>query len=143
MHQRRPYRARIGDSLYLPDMAAKQDPTEAIREMAAAFPDVAKGTSCNQSSFKAGKGAFLYIGPGAKGVGFKAMFRLEKSIAQAEELAEKQPDRFDVGKNNWVSTWFSAEKPLPKTIWQKWLRESYGLASGGAPAQKKATKKKA
>ena len=115
-------------------MAAKHDPTEAIREMAAAFPDVVKGTSCNQSSFKASKGAFLYIGPGAKGVGFKAMFRLGKSIAQAEELEAKQPDRFDVGKNNWVSTWFSGEKPLPKKIWQKWLKESYGLAAGEPPA---------
>jgi hypothetical protein len=31
------------------------DPTEAIRIKAADFPEVAKGTSCNQSSFKTGK----------------------------------------------------------------------------------------
>lgn len=54
-------------------MARSQDPTEPIREKAASFPEVAKGTSCNQSSFKAGKGSFLFIGPGAKRVGFKAM----------------------------------------------------------------------
>ena len=124
-------------------MARAKDPTDPIRRKAAAFPAVDKGTSCTQSAFKSGKIAFLYIGPGAKGVGFKAMFRLDKSIAQAEGLAAKQPDRFDVGKNNWVSTWFSAEKPLSKTIWQKWLKESHGLASGGAPAKKKAAKKKA
>ena len=53
-------------------MARVSDPTDAIRRKAATFPAVAEGTSCNQTSFKAGKSAFLYIGPGAKGQGFKA-----------------------------------------------------------------------
>ncbi len=42
-----------------------------------------------------------------------------------------------------------AEKPLPKTVWEKWLKESYEIACGSGPsrkkkaAKKKATKKKA
>ena len=48
-------------------MSVDTDPTEAIRARAAAFPTIAAGTSCNQSSFKVGKRAFLYIGPGPKG----------------------------------------------------------------------------
>ena len=92
-------------------MPAK-DPTEAIRNAAAAFPEVAKGTSCTQSAFKAGKDSFLYIGPGAKGKGFKAMFKLDRSRAQAEKLAAKEPGRFGVGSTAWVTAWFTVEKPV-------------------------------
>jgi len=101
------------------------DPTESIRDVAAAFPETDEGTACNQSSFKANRRSFLFIGPGAKGVGYKAMFRLKNSIEQAETLAAAEPDRFEVGKNGWVTTRFTTQKPLPKKIWRKWLKESY------------------
>ena len=116
------------------------DPTDAIRQKAVTFPGVDKGTSCNQSAFKAGKVAFLYIGPGAKGQGFKAMFKLDGSMAQARKLAAKEPERFEVGNTSWVTTRFTAEKPLPRSIWDKWLKESYALSSSAAPAKKKAKK---
>ena len=48
-------------------MVRLEDPTDPIRRSAVKFPAVAKGTSCNQSSFKAGRGAFLYIGPESRG----------------------------------------------------------------------------
>lgn len=73
------------------------DPTLTIREKAVAFPAVDKGTSCNQSSFKTGKRAFLFIGPGPKGKGFKAMFKLKRSMPQAEKLSAQLPDRFEIG----------------------------------------------
>lgn len=120
---------------------ARKDPTESIRKEAVSFPDVDAGTSCNQTSFKAGKGAFLYIGPGAKGVGFKAMFKLDASMSQAKKLAEKQPDRFEIGSTGWVTVRFSAEKPLQKGIWSKWLRESYKICTKAKPARKAARKK--
>ncbi len=124
-------------------MPRSQDPTEPIRKKAVTFPAVDKGASCNQSSFKAGKTAFLYIGPGAKGQGFKAMFKLKRSRAQAEKLAQKDPDRFEVGSTSWITTRFTADKPLAKTIWEKWLKESYELAAGSASSKKKSAKKKA
>ena len=124
-------------------MARSTDPTEPIREKAASFPEVAMGTSCNQSSFKAGKGAFLFIGPGAKGVGFKAMFKLEHSMSQARKLASKEPERFEVGSTGWVTTRFTAEKPLPKSIWEKWLQESYDICCGSSKGNKAAKKKSA
>ena len=124
-------------------MARSIDPTEPIREKAASFPEVAKGTSCNQSSFKAGKGSFLFIGPGAKGVGFKAMFKLEHSMSQARKLASKEPDRFEVGSTGWVTTRFTAEKPLPKSIWEKWLQESYDICCGSSKGSKTAKKRAA
>ncbi len=128
---------------------AKSDPTEPIRKKAATFPDAVEGTSCKQTSFKVGKVAFLYLGPGAKGQGFKAMFKLDGSRAQAEKLSAKEPDRYQVGSVGWVTTRFTADKPLPKTVWEKWLKESYavtcgsGAAGGKKPAAKKTAKKTA
>lgn len=130
-------------------MAASKDLTAPIRSKAAKLPDAVESTSCNQTSFKAGKAAFLYIGPGAKGVGFKAMFKLERSMGQAEKLAASDPDHYEVGKNGWVTVRFSGDAPLPKATWEKWLAESYGLATGGGakaavrpPAKKKAKARK-
>jgi hypothetical protein len=124
-------------------MPASIDPTDPIRRKAATFPDVADGTACNQSSFKAGKGSFLFIGPGAKGVGYKAMFKLGDSMPQARTLAAKEPDRFEVGSKGWVTTRFTALKPLPKSIWQKWLKESYEVCVSEPKGKKKAAKKTA
>ena len=111
-------------------MPSNDDPTEAIRNRAAGYPVVAAGTSCNQSAFKVGKKAFLYIGPGKKGVGFKAMFKLDESMPEARKLASEHPKRFEVGSTAWVTTRFTVEEPLPETVWAPWLDESYALAGG-------------
>ncbi|MFT5287908.1 MAG: hypothetical protein ACI8TQ_004096 [Planctomycetota bacterium] len=108
-------------------MVKNQDPTAAICKLAASLDDVTVGSSCNQSSFKVGKHSLLFIGPGAKGVGFKAMFKLDKSMSQAEKLAAKEPDRYQAGSKGWVTVRFTAEMPIPKTIWEKWVKESYAL----------------
>lgn len=117
-------------------MTPSPDPTDAIRREAVKLAGVAKGSSCNQSSFKTDKGAFLFLGPGRKGQGFKAMFKLEASIPQARKLAEQSPQRFEVGTTGWVTARFSAEDPLPKPIWSRWLAESYELTCGAGSAQK-------
>ena len=111
-------------------MAQPPDPTDAIRRQAVTFPGVAKGTSCTQSAFKAGKGTFLFIGPGPKRQGFKAIFRLKASMPQALKLAGEEPTRFEVGSTGWVTARFTTEEPLPKRIWGKWLSESYDLTCG-------------
>ncbi len=123
-------------------MAARsKDPTKGLCDAAARLPDVDPGTSCTQRSFKVGKKAFLYVGP--QGGRFKAMFKLAASKADAEALAAKDPDRFEVGSTAWVTARFSADKPLPKTIWARWLKESYELsAKPPARGKKKAAKKK-
>ena len=110
-------------------MATSKDPTEALRKTAAALPDAVEGLSCNQSSFKAGKKAFLYVGPGPKGVGFKAMFKLQASMEEARSLADDEPERYEIGKNNWVTARFSAASPLPRKLWTRWLKESYSDAT--------------
>lgn len=105
------------------------DPTDPIREKAASYPEVAKGTSCTQSAFKAGRGTFLFIGPGPKGEGFKAMFKLRESMPDAEAWAAAEPARFEVGKTGWVTARFTAQQPLPRTIWEPWLDESYAITT--------------
>ena len=121
-------------------MARSQDPTDAIRRAAAAFPDVEQGTSCTQSSFKAGGSAFLYIG--MQGGRWKAMFKLSESRPQAEELAQQDPDAFQVGSTSWVTARFSEDRPLPKKIWSKWLNESYRLCTAAGTKKKKTAKAK-
>ena len=119
-------------------MARSQDPTDAIRRQAVTFRGTAEGTSCTQSAFKAGKGTFLFIGPGPKGKEFKAMFKLSASMPQALKLAAEDPKRFEVGLTGWVTARFTAEEPLPKRIWGKWLTESYDVTCGAGPKAKKA-----
>jgi hypothetical protein len=114
------------------------DPTAPIRKQAAALPAVVSATSCNQTSFKVGKAAFLFIGPGARGQGFKAMFKLERSMPAARKLATAHPERFEVGSTGWVTARFTAQEPLPASTWQSWLKESFELSSGaGAGAAKR------
>ena len=61
--------------------ASQKDPTEPIRLTASQYPEVDQGTACTQSAFKTGKKAFLYIG--MQGGRFKAMFKLDGSMAEA------------------------------------------------------------
>ena len=107
-----------------------EDPTVAIRDAALTFPEVTTGTSCNQSAFKVGKGTFLFLGPGPKGKGFKAMFKLDRSLERARDLAEGSPKRFEVGSKGWVTARFTAEDPLPEDLWKGWLMESYDVTRG-------------
>ena len=102
------------------------DPTEPIRLKASQYPNVDEGTSCTQNSFKTGGTAFLFIGE--QGGRYKAMFKLKDSRNDAMELAGKDPDNYQVGSDVWVTARFSAQKPLPKKLWQKWLDESYALS---------------
>jgi hypothetical protein len=119
--------------------ARQKDPTEAMRLKASQYPGVDKGTSCTQSSFKTGGKAFLYCGP--QGGRYKAMFKLDKSKAEAAKLAEKSPDDYQVSSAAWVTARFSADKPMPVKRWSRWLDESCALSQ--APPKKKAARKKA
>lgn len=102
------------------------DPTKPIRLQASQYPNVDEGTSCTQSSFKTGGGAFLFIGE--QGGRYKAMFKLKDSKDEAVALAKKEPKNFQAGSGVWVTARFSAEEPLPKRLWRKWLDESYALS---------------
>ncbi|MHC4136151.1 MAG: MmcQ/YjbR family DNA-binding protein [Planctomycetota bacterium] len=128
--------------------ASKKDPTEPIRLKASRYPGVDKGTACTQSSFKTGKKAFLYIG--TQGGRYKAMFKLQRSMPEAANLAKKDPDLYQTGSTAWVTARFTADRPMPKKLWEKWLDESYELSLGAGkksakkkPTKRRTTKKKA
>ena len=119
------------------------DPTMPLRAAAGKFAGVDEGTACTQASFKVGKKSFLFVGP--QGGRFKAMFKLTASTAEAVALSKKEPDRYEVGSTGWVTARFSAEQPMPKKVWQKWLTESYEAAAGpkeGSKGKKKSKGKK-
>lgn len=126
----------------MPVKRKPEDPTEPIRVKASRYPEVDEGTACTQSSFKTGKKAFLFVG--MQGGRYKTMFKLQQSIPQATKLADEHPDDFQVGVNGWVTARFSADKPMPKKLWEKWLDESYELSRGNqtkTTARKSAKKK--
>ena len=101
------------------------DPTDPIRMKASLYPGVDEGTACTQSSFKANKKGFLYVGK--QGGRYKAMFKLNDSILEAEAMAEQAPADYQVGKGGWVTARFTAEDPMPENLWNRWLDESYTL----------------
>ena len=128
---------RVYDGENLKDTDPKAKSVQEYRD----YAGVDEGTACTQSSFKVGgKKAFLYIG--AQGGRYKAMFKLVVSLEQAKSLAKREPERFELGVGNWVTTRFSAEDPLPKKIWNRWLKESYAGATKSPAAKKKTAKKK-
>jgi len=122
-------------------MEGQQDATADMKRAASELPDVVTGSSCNQTSFKAGKNAFLYVGPGRKGRGYKAMFNLNASMGEAKDLEKRDPERYEIGIGNWVTVRFSNEAPLSEDIWGRWLRESYALATKKGSARKRSSGK--
>lgn len=107
-----------------------------MRERACGNPDVDAGTTCTQRSFKVRKKAFFFVGE--QGGRFKAMFKLDASRQQAFERAAETPGDIQIGSGVWVTARFSAEKPLPKRLWARWLDESYAMTA----AKKKTAAKK-
>ena len=63
-------------------------------------------------------------------------------LEEARGLAKIEPERFELGVGNWVTTRFSAEDPLPKKIWSSWLKESHAGATKGGGAKKKSARRK-
>lgn len=121
----------------------EKDPTTPIRKQASEYPEVDEGTACTQSSFKARKKGFLFVG--MQGGRYKAMFKLKESLPVAAKLAQEQPGQFEVGSGGWVTARFTAEDPMPKKLWSKWLDEGYALCLGAAPKRtsvRKSTSKK-
>lgn len=71
---------------------------------------------------------------------YKAMFKLEKSKSEAAKLAKTDPDCYSVGSTAWVTARFTADKPMPKKLWEKWLDESYQLTIAKGFGKKKTKK---
>lgn len=76
--------------------------------------------------------------PWAEGAGIQSNAQTEGLYAAGVEAGTEEPKRFEVGKTGWVTARFTAEEPLPKRIWGKWLAESYEVTCGAGQSAKKA-----
>lgn len=99
------------------------DHVEALRKLAHRYPEVEEGDSCVKRGFKARKKSFLFLG--TRDDGYDVMVKLKDSVEEAEELSQKEPDRYTVGKHGWVTMKFSKDSPAPSGLLERWLDESY------------------
>lgn len=131
---------------------------QALRALALHYPETeeaiaCQGTALEKSSFKARSKAFLFLG--GAGASFNVMVKLRVSLAEATELAAKQPGCYKVGAHGWVTAAFDNQSPPPGLL-ERWIDESYRLLAprsllallpeGGPPApgasKKQGAKKK-
>jgi hypothetical protein len=98
----------------------------ALRSAALGYPEVQEGLACAGTSaekrtIKVKNKAFLFLGTA------DVMFKLRESLAEAAELAAKEPDRYKVGAHGWVTVTIGNGKSLSEKRVAKWIDESYRL----------------
>ena len=99
--------------------------SETIRQIAMALPDATEGTSCVNRAFKAGGKNFAFLGEKDEGCGLR--LKLAESIAEVQERAEAEPDRYQVGKGGWSMLRFPPDDaPSPSDL-ERWVTESFRL----------------
>ncbi len=111
-----------------------------LRAIALELPEVEEGVACEgtpieKRTIKVRGKAFLFLGRD------DAMLKLEGSLAEAEQLAERSSGRIKAGKGGWV-TIKSPEAKEQKTL-ARWVVESHALMASAKPAKKKTAKKTA
>lgn len=99
--------------------------TQTLQSFALTFPDVTEGASCVNRAFKAKKKNFVFIGEKASAV--KVMLKLSPSLDEASALAQREPERYAVGKSGWVTVRFDAKTPPPLKTMKAWIAESYSV----------------
>jgi YjbR len=98
----------------------------ALLKLALRYPEAQEGIACEgtaaeKRTAKARNKAFLFVGPA------NAMVKLRESLAEAAELALKEPDRYKVGALGWVTVTFGRDGSPPLDVLERWIDESYRL----------------
>lgn len=121
---------------------------KSLRTLALRYPEAQEGVACEGTSaekvtVKAQRKAFLFLGVS------DAMLKLRESLAEAAELASKEPGRYKIGAHGWVTVTFGDGEPSPLDVLERWIDESYRLVApkqlvaslpeGGLPKAKKAS----
>ena len=127
---------------------SKSHPAEKLRVHALKFPEAEEGTSCNKSSFKARKKAYLYLG--VTDDSYNLMVKIGPSQGEAKKLQKKYPGCFSLGSGGWIKVEFPSAKSPPAGVLERWIEESYRLlvhkelvAALDEQGLKKAAKKRA
>jgi hypothetical protein len=97
-----------------------------LKKLAMRLPHVEEGIACAGTALEsptvtAGGKAFLFLGE--KDVRLK----LGDSIGEANMLAAKAPGFCEVGAHGWIKLTLSADVPLSKEVFERWIGESYRL----------------
>lgn len=106
---------------------------QALRRLATRFPDVeegiaCKGTAIESSAFKARKKTFLFLNASL------ARLKLRESLAEATQLASREPTLYGVGSLGWVAVKLDLDAAPPLELLERWVGESYRLIVGGRGA---------
>ncbi|MSU77670.1 MAG: MmcQ/YjbR family DNA-binding protein [Gemmataceae bacterium] len=112
------------------------DATQSLRDAALRYPETSEGIACEgtaleRRTIKVRNKAFLFLGAN------DAMLKLSESVAEATDLATKEPGRCKVGAHGWVTVTFQADNAEMERL-LRWIDESYRLF---APKSKKRCKK--
>lgn len=99
--------------------------SETVRAFAATFPETVEGTSCVNRAFKAGGKNFVFLGE--KEGECNVRLKLEASVPEIKNLAENDPDRWQVGKGGWALFRFPPDSAPPAADLQRWITESFCL----------------
>lgn len=99
---------------------------QTLRTAALQFPEAQEGIACAGTSLEkrtinARNKAFLFLGVA------DAMLKLRDSLAEANDLAAKEPGRYKVGAHGWVNIAFGEAQSLPVDVLVRWVEESYRL----------------
>src|SRR5262245_42765046 len=97
-----------------------------LRAIALRYPETEEGVACKGTSiecttFKAANKAFLFVG--AKEIRLK----LQASLAEANKLAAKDPDRYKAGAHGWVAISTGDDPSVDLALLERWIEESYRL----------------
>src|SRR6266849_1348787 len=110
-------------------MPAAKGPMQALRKAALRYPGTEEGVACEGTpieshTVKARNKAFLFLTRG------HARLKLREWLPEANKLALKKPDQFQVGSGGWVKASLSAHGSTPLEVLERWIGESYRLMAG-------------
>jgi hypothetical protein len=99
---------------------------QTLRTMALAYPEAQEGIACagtaaERRTIKARDKAFLFLGEA------NVMLKLGDSLAEAAELASREPNSCKAGASGWVTLTVAIVETLPPDLLRRWVDESYRL----------------
>ena len=101
------------------------DASERLRTQALELPEVEEGSSCVNRAFKAGGKNFAFVGERRGDCTLR--LKLRDALPEVEALAERQPDRYEVGSGGWTLVVFPPDDPPNADQTERWITESYRL----------------
>jgi hypothetical protein len=99
---------------------------EALRKFALRYPEAEEGIACEGTAVesrtvKVRNKAFVFLGL------TDVRVKLRDCLAEAAELAAKEPECYSVGAPGWVKATFRPGQSPPPGLLERWIDESYRL----------------